>query len=778
MFRRLRFKLTILYAGLFCLALAFISVTAYAVVRENAQVMVRDELEATGTVFDRVWQLRFQRLEDGASLAAHDATFAQAVATGDSATIGAALGDLRQRVEANVVFIVTPQGTIVTERGVSTAAPPRLHAALEHEGTPTGVLMAGGMPHQAVSAPIHAPDLLGWVIVAERLDAAEMQALEQLSSIPLDASALVRANTGQWVSGETGAVNDRELINFVGRALEVEHSEPGTIYDHDGAALVLVRPFKSLDGTASALLLRYPMSSALAPYKTLFGSLLAICAVSLCLVLIGGWVLARGITQPISDLETAARRLQEGEHVPVEVRTRDEISRLAESFNAMAATIQARERRITHLALHDSETRLPNRRALERKLAALQRKRAVAVAAIGIDRFAHMRGAIGYAHANALLSQLGERLSRLAPHAPMALLSNDVLGLVLQAKDEADARARVQFLLENLEHPVTIDEQDVDVSITVGVAIPQHGEQEARELVERANIALDQAREAHAKFAFFDEAAYGDPTRNLSLMGDMRRALLNGEMCLFYQPKLNMRTNRIDSAEALVRWIHPRRGMISPDLFVPMAEETGHVRALTDWVLARALEDQAALLRAGFPMAVSVNISGRLLGERDFAQAAVAAVANARHDFCFEITETAVIDNPELALENVDLFVQKGVKIAIDDYGSGLSSLAYLKQLRAHELKIDKMFIQGLTSTQREALLVRSTIELAHSLGMRVTAEGVENPTAFSLLATMGCDMAQGFFVGRPMPLGDLMTMLANATRAEAQPVAVRKTSA
>ena len=473
MFRRLRFKLTILYAGLFCLALAFISITAYVVVRESAGDMVRDELVDTGNVFDRVWQLRFQQLEDGATLSARDYGFTQAIATGDNATIGSALGNVRRRLEADVVFIVTPQGTIVTERGTSTVAPPHLQEALEREDEPTGVLMAGGMPHQAVSAPIYAPNLLGWMIVAERLDRAEMQALEQLSSIPLDAAALVRAESGQWISGDTGAVHDPELTGFVARALELRQRDPGTLNGEGGAALALVRPFQSLDGTASALLLRYPMSSAMAPYQTLFGSLLATCLVSLCLVLIGGWMIARSITRPLSELEASARRLQEGEHVPVVVGSRDEISRLAETFNAMAATIQARERRITHLALHDFETRLPNRRALERKLAVLQRRRPVVVAAIGIDRFTHMRGAIGYAHASALISRIGERLERLAPHAPMALLSTDVLGLVLQAKDEADARARMQVLLENLEHPVAIDDQDVDVSVSIGAAIPR-----------------------------------------------------------------------------------------------------------------------------------------------------------------------------------------------------------------------------------------------------------------------------------------------------------------
>ncbi|MEJ0060134.1 MAG: EAL domain-containing protein [Terricaulis sp.] len=770
MFRHLRLKLTVLYAGLFCIALAFIAAGAFAVVNGNSERMVREQLKTTGIVFDRVWQLRFQRLEDSATLSSSDYGFRQAVATADAATLASALSNLRERLDADVVFLVAPEGLVYSPRGLESApASDQLHAALETEEAPTGVLMIGGALHQAVSAPIYAPNLLGWVIVAERLDAAEMRALERLSAIPLNASAMVRASNGAWVSSEGAAETDTQIDTFIDRTLRAGQGDPDLLAGADGPAMALVKPFRSLDGTASVLMLRYPMALALAPYRALFSTLLAIGIIALCLLVIATWLLARGITQPISTLEEAARRLQAGEHVPVKVRSRDEIARLAESFNAMAAAIQLRERKITQLAFHDSETRLPNRAALERRLVAmLKQPRGFVVVAIGIDRFAHMRGAIGYAHASSFLQQLGVRLTQLAPNAPMARLSNDVLAVALLADNDSEALRRVQGLLANLEQSLRIDEQVVDVNVTIGVAAPEGKAASPGDVIEHASIALDQARAARAKIAFFDKAAYGDPTRNLSLMGDMHRAMDNGEIGLFYQLKMDFRSNTIESAEALVRWRHPRRGMISPDLFVPMAEETGHVRALTEWVLARAVEEQGMLADAGFPLAISVNISGRLVGDRDFAHAALAAVKGARHDLCFEITETAVIDNPEIALENIELFARHGIKIAIDDYGSGLSSLSYLKQMPAHELKIDKVFVQSLVHSQRDALLVRSTIELAHGLGMRVTAEGVETPTTFALLASMGCDMAQGYFVARPAAVGDVIIALGDARRAEA----------
>lgn len=245
-------------------------------------------------------------------------------------------------------------------------------------------------------------------------------------------------------------------------------------------------------------------------------------------------------------------------------------------------------------------------------------------------------------------------------------------------------------------------------------------------------------------------------------MSEMLGALQSGAMDLFYQPKFDLRSRRVESVEALVRWRHPVRGMLPPDLFIPMAEETGHIRALTDWVLARAIADQDLMLKAGHAMAVSINISGRLLSDMEFADRALEAVAAAKGPLCFEITETAVIDNPRAALEVIERFAGAGIAVSIDDYGSGLSSLAYLKQIHADELKIDKAFVLTIDSNPKDALLVRSTIDLAHSLGMKVTAEGVETAAAMQMLALMGCDTAQGYLIARPTALNELLTFLAD----------------
>lgn len=380
-----------------------------------------------------------------------------------------------------------------------------------------------------------------------------------------------------------------------------------------------------------------------------------------------------------------------------------------------------REAQLTHMALHDQETGLGNRLSLE-GLAAGPGK--IHVILLGIDRFEVVRNAIGYDSMARLLVVLGERLSVLSGGAPVARVSGGILGVVFSCEDDESAVTLAARLCEAAHSPVIVDGAAVDIALTAGVARTGEANRNVPSAVDRASIALNQARATRRRAAAFDAERYGDPAGNLSLISEMMAAMRNGELTLAYQPKYDFRAERTNGVEALMRWTHPRRGCVSPDLFIGMAEETGHIRPLTEWAIRRAIADQKALAAGGHRLTVSVNISGRLLSDESFADFAVAEVAAAEADLCFEITETAVVDYPDLALRIVERFARAGISVSLDDYGSGLSSLTYLKQIRADELKIDKSFILGLDQSSRDALLVKSTIDLAHSLGLKVTAEG------------------------------------------------------
>ena len=773
MFRRLQTKLSVLYGALFGVLLTLVGAAAYTTITQNAERAIRNELQASGTVFDRIWTLRSQQLHDSANLLAHDFGFRSAVATQDRATTQSALDNLRGRLGLDKAFIVRLDGTVT---GVDAAqiddGADNLWSALDDHDGAAGVLMIGKRPYEAISAPILAPNLVGWVVFAARLDRADLASLERLSALPLHADLIRRDGQSHWTlpaSKAPSAADLRAIDAFAAQTAQATKT-PQRLDLASGAAIAVAKPLKSLGaGEQTALLLRYPLSAALAPYRPMLAALLFLGAMSLIALLLGSWLLASSLTRPISALDEAVHRLMRGEEARVDIVSGDEVGRLAVSFNRMASEIRERERHITHLALHDAETELPNRRALTQDLEALvadSEGGIVVAAALGIERFTFVRSAIGYGLVGALLKELAARVVAHRADLRPARLATGILGVAFQAGDLAEAQALMAELARLLEEPVRLGATTVDVGVKVGLACTPDHAGTAVAVLERANIALDQARGGAGKVALFDEAAYGDPASNLSLMSEMLGAMSTGELMLYHQPKLDLRGGAVCGSEALVRWRHPVRGMLPPDLFVGMAEETGHIRELSDWVLDQAIAAQKALAAAGADLMISVNLSGRLVSDRDYADCAIRQITESGARICFEITETAVIEDPETALELIAAYGAAGVPISIDDYGSGLSSLAYLKKISAQELKIDKAFILGLADGQRDALLVKSTIDLSHALGMKVTAEGVENAETLSMLSLMGCDVAQGYYFARPMPLDALFEFLAKQDEA------------
>lgn len=734
-FRTLRTRLTVVYMGLFGLALLLSALAVVTAVTNSAHGVVRSEMNAAGAVYGQLWAARSSQLLQGAGVLARNDGFREAVAAGDAVAVRSALDNLRGRQGVDSALILGVDGH-TTSAGIPLDAPAlnRLLAGLVSGRREAGVLVIDGRAFQVVAAPVNAPELIGWVVFAERLDAAQMRNLEQLSAIPLSAAVTLDRTAGPISAG------------------------PVTVQTTEGPSMRLVRPLPGFDPAAPAdLVLTYPLKRAMQPYEALFWWLAAIGAAGLALLMGGTWALSGGLTRPISALDEAVHRLQEGEYVEAEVTSKDEIGRLAASFNAMVGDLRDREARLTHMALHDQETGLPNRLSLERQAGA---QADAWVILFGVDRFEVVRNAIGYDSMARLLAALGGRLSALAEGAPMARVGAGALGVVITAADETEALATASRLVEAAQAPLMINGAPVDITLTAGVAGRGAAGSDLGSPVDRAAIAVDQARARRRLVAAFDGTAYGDPADNLSLISELMTALRDGHVVLAYQPKYDFRAERITGVEALMRWTHPRRGVVSPDLFIGMAEETGHIRPLTEWAIRRAIADQKTLAAAGHPLTVSVNISGRLLSDECFADFALAEVAAANADLCFEITETAVMDNPEMALRIVDRFAGAGIAVSLDDYGAGLSSLTYLKQIRADELKIDKSFVLGLDKSARDALLVKSTIDLAHSLGLKVTAEGVESPTALALLRGMGCDLAQGYLIGRPAPLAEVIARL------------------
>ncbi|MDZ7587739.1 MAG: GGDEF domain-containing phosphodiesterase [Parasphingorhabdus sp.] len=386
------------------------------------------------------------------------------------------------------------------------------------------------------------------------------------------------------------------------------------------------------------------------------------------------------------------------------------------------------------------------------------------------NRFSLLRRQIGHKLANRLIAGLADRLRDNDTGCELGRIGRTSFEFAFTSASIALAEVQLKTLAAILEREIDIDGYRFQLPVVIGAAeIFDHPVDE--ELTDRAAAAVTEAQEMHRKVRVNgrDFATENNVIGQLDLMRDLRSAITSGGLKLHYQPKLRARTNQIHAAEALLRWVHPIQGLLPTDKLVAAAEASGAIYDLTRWVIGQAMQDQNSLIEQGFEISIYINLSGALVADTEFCRWAIDPLTRANGTFGFEITETAVIDDPERALANLELFSAAGIKIAIDDYGTGLSSLAYLKQLPANELKIDRMFISGLTDSHRDPLLVRSSIDLAHALEMDVTAEGVTDPMTLALLRVMGCDLIQGYLISHPLPLAKFGEFLAENGDADTQ---------
>lgn len=771
MFRRISTELSLIYSALFAGVLAAIAAAVYLAVDSNSREVVSAEMSASSAVFDRLWRLQAAQLADTAEVVSRDFGFRRSVATGDMPTMVSAMENLADRADLDAAFVVLSDGALVgsgdATAGVDISG---LADTLFENAETSGVMTIDGAPYQAVAKPVLAPALIGWVVLGRRLGVSTLIELEQFSAIPLKARLYIQTEGGDWreIAGQDAAAGSLAGAELAERAFTASNKAFFDIPENKSIGGVkMLQPFG--DSPDAALVLEYSLEQNQAHYRELLTAILLIGLVGFCVVLSGSWIISGRVTRPLQSLREAADSLASGKLQRVDVVGRNEIAVLANNFNHMSGEITTREKKIAFLAEHDSETGLPNRLVLQRRLDSFreqQPKDRIFTLAIGLDRFVQTRGAIGYEQSAELVRQVASRTQKVSGELVVGRLATDVLGAVFLSDSEAGARELANRLAVEFETPVSIGKDRIDAHPSFGIASDARERPAGLSLLECAEVAISQARSLKNPVAVFEAERYGNPSETLSLMSSLIGGLGRGELFLAHQPKLDLATNDVLSVESLIRWRHPDRGFIRPDHFIGMAEETGHIRPLTDWVIDQAIRDQRELRKLGYDLKFSINISGRVIVDAAFARRAIERVRRAGANLCFEITETAVIDDGDRAIDIMRSLSEAGVEISIDDYGSGLSSLSYLRMMPAKELKIDRMFVEDLENSDSDALLVRSTTELAHGLGMSVTAEGIEEPETLELLRAMGVDTIQGYLVGRPMPTHELIEFLAQRGKA------------
>ncbi|MBW8785670.1 MAG: EAL domain-containing protein [Novosphingobium sp.] len=765
-FNSLRGRLTAQYTGLFAAAMLGLAVALYLAIEGIAATTVTAELRTSGATYDRLWLQRSHQLQDAAGLLAHDYGFLEAVATGDRATAASALDNLRGRLELKSAFILDANGHAVVGNDLPTADQARRLWQSFDDGRLIGVASIAGRQRQVVAAPIMAPQQLGWIVFSVDLDRRQMEALEALSPVPISANVVVRRGAGwEGVAGQigdfkAGALDSGAAAN-AGRAALLEIDGQPSFY--------ALRPLPTLgDGDKAALLLVYPKAQAMAAYRPIELALAAFALLGLGVLVYASWRTSARIVEPLSRLDIAAEKLGHGERIEVTVEGDDELARLAKRFNAMAEEIAEREARISHLAYFDVLTSLPNRVGFRDRAAEFLAQGPApggrfALFCLDLDDFKGINDTLGHGAGDALLAAVAARITRNAGGGFVARLGSDdfvVLKAFPGVCGEVETFAR--HLIEAIRRPLQIEGQHIVPGASIGIAVSPDDGEDIDTLLRHADLALYRAKATgRSSVCFFEESFNERAQERRRIEADLRQAIEHGEFELYYQPLFDLATNRIGAFEALLRWNHPERGLVSPAEFVGIAEDTALILPIGAWAMREACREAVK-----WPphIRVAVNVSSVQFQRDGLNKVALQALAGSGLDpsrLEIEITESIFLESNERTAGILHGLRSLGVRIALDDFGTGYSSLSYLQSFPFDKIKIDRSFINDLLVRQGATAVVRAITDLAAALGMETTAEGVEDSAQLERLREQGCTSVQGFLFSRPVRARDIPALIA-----------------
>jgi diguanylate cyclase (GGDEF)-like protein len=747
-----------------------------------AKDRIAQDLQVGERVFRRLIEQSNRQLADAARILAADFGFRTAIATRDYGTIVSVLANHGARIDANVVMLADLDRKLLADtlhpEQRATAFPfPDLIALAERNRQSSSIVLIDGKPYQVVVVPVLAPVPIAWVAMGFVIDDRVAHDLQAVAA--LHVSFLSERKDGRWMLHastlpgplrtaliESGSGGSKAGLGFMNLAGE----------EYETLAPVLG---SGPEGNVVALLQR-SLRESLEPFERLRGILLVMTLFSIGMTIAGSVLIARSVSRPVNRLAAIARNIRDGDYSQkAAVEGQDEIGELAASFNHMLDGISTREEEILRLAYEDTLTTLPNRamfldRLQQAVLTARRTNDPVSVMMLDLDRFKVINDSLGHGAGDLVLREVASRLRELLRDSDtVARLGGDEFAVLLPTGTPEGVSIVAQRILRTLEAPIMLEGQPVDIGASIGVAcFPEHDD-EGDSLLRHADVAMYVAKRANSGYAIYDPRYEEGRQTQLSLLSELRRAVENDELSLFYQPKIDLKTGTIRRAEALVRWIHPTRGFVSPIEFIPFAEQTGYIKRVTRWVVERAVQQAGIWHRDRLDIAISVNISTRDLMSNELVDLVAALLqkhAVPAEQLCLEITESGFMEDPARALETLGRLHALGLRLSVDDFGTGYSSLAYLKKLPVQEIKIDRSFVMHMTEDEDDATIVRSTIELGHNMGLEVVAEGVEDRAALEYLKRLNCDQVQGYFVSKPLPTPQFVEWLKARRAAEQKP--------
>lgn len=762
-FRHIRTRVTVVFLLLLAGALGAVLLAVYRASLANARGQVEAQFNLAGKALAQLQAQRTALLRQGVEVLAANSAFRQAVQAADLDAMETTLSAQAGRLKAEMATLVSLDGRVLANTrfpatfGGSFPCSRMIRVA-EAKGGASGYARIENQVHQLVLAPVMAPKPVAWLALGLPVNDAVAAEYQALTGVGVNFMSMGDGR-GRLLASSLPDSQRRE----VGAWLEGFHQE--------GAGMQRVRlsdgeywaHFVKLDSDSAldyVAVLTLSVDAALAPHERLRGTLLGISALALLAFLYGAAFLSRRLTLPLQELLAGLRRVGRGHFdTRVILKSRDELGALAEGFNRMAGDIAARERQVTYLAYHDTLTGLQNRASLVKHVNAdLAAGKGAVMLVACLARLRVINVNLGFAVTDALLKAVAQRIlgrddwqvaslggERLAFYCPLA-----------QGLERDDWEVRVRAVLDV---PVEWQGQRFDLGLRLGSALAPRDGRDAELLLRRAEQAMQHGARTLGAHVAWQAAFEEGGARRLALLNDLRGAIDSGQLVACYQPKARLMDGRVVACELLVRWHHPVHGVVRPEEFIPAAEQSTLIGPLARWAIDSAAAQAAAWRAAGRELAVSVNLSARNLEDHEVVEQIANALA--RHGLppetlMMEITESALMEDPETALGVVNAIAGLGVGLAVDDFGAGYSSLSQLSRLPVRELKIDRGFVARMLASGQDAAIVKSIIDLAHTLGLSVVAEGVDTAEAWQRLVAYGCDQVQGDHLLPPVEAAEL----------------------
>ena len=755
-------RISLFLALLLLLVIGAVYFAVKAVTITVASDQAQEQLKTGTHVFERFMELRWRRIQNGLNWLTNDSDFREAVINGSPSLIQRALLEFESSLRGSELFVLDLDGKILTStlKGLPAAQafPYAKALRLARRGSQTMVIgVLAGRPYMMVQGVVLAPLPVVRVVSGMPMDDVFARELSSLSNLEVSFLTVKQGESGV-LKGTQPDFMSASIIEFVN-----EHT-PGSMIHYSeihgkrylGQLLQLDNSSDPQNGQVMAVL-QSPLDQTMQAFDSLDRKFLWILGAALLASLLGALWLARAVSRPVSLLAEAAQRIGRGNYkTPVELKRRDELGFLAKAINAMQSGIAVREQQLAHNALHDPLTGLPNRAlAMERLGSAISARRSVVLIYLGIENYRVVNESYGPEGMELIMREsAGVLLDTLHERDTAARITGNEFLILLESTQLDVGVAMADRLYALLSRPLSIGGHEVLLEICMGIAVYPHHGQSVEELISRAAIARSDAATLPGYLQVYQQDRDLAHQRQIQLIRDLRSAANEGQLLLHYQPKLDIRSGHVRQAEALLRWQHPELGMVSPAEFIPLAERTGSMFLLTGWVMEEGIRQLAEWNCKGLHLQLSLNISAEdlhgdnllLTVERLLKRYQLSA-----EQLIFEITESTAMRDPEHSLSVLEKLRDGGISLSVDDFGTGYSSLAHLKRLPVQELKIDQSFIRNLDETSEDAVIVRSTIEMSHNLGLKVVAEGVEHQHTLELLERWHCDTAQGYLISRPM---------------------------